>query len=94
MLEETFADERVVLLSKDFTCIYVDADLEPTICQEFGVEGFPTVQFISARGVLLQRIQGKKEAGWMVDQMQVCLRMFMLSFRDSSGDQPIPAILQ
>jgi thioredoxin-related protein len=84
MLDETFTDGRVIALSKGFTCIYVDADAEPNICQEFGVEGFPTVQFISARGVPLQRIEGKREPTQMAEQMQAAIETVAAS--NSSHD--------
>jgi len=83
MLDETFTDERVVALSKGFTCIYVDADTEPNICQEFGVEGFPTVQFISARGVTLQRIEGKREPNQMAEQMEAAIETVAASVSPS-----------
>jgi len=73
MLEETFTDQTVVDLSKRFVCIKVDIEDEPSVCQEFHVEGYPTVQFMSPRGVPLNRFTGKKEAGQLAMQMQAAL---------------------
>ena len=73
MLKETFTDRTVVDLSKRFVCIKVDIEDEPSVCQEFRVEGYPTVQFMSPRGVPLNRFTGKKEAGQLAVQMQAAL---------------------
>jgi thiol:disulfide interchange protein len=73
MLEETFTDERVVGLSKSFICIKVDIGDEPSVCRQFHVESYPTVQFMSPKGVPLNRFTGKKEASQLAVQMQAAL---------------------
>ena len=73
MIREASADEQVVRLSKRFVCILVDADLEPEICRDFRVRGYPTVQFISPRGVPLNRMMGKTPAQQLAVEMQAAL---------------------
>jgi len=73
MLEETFTDERIVSLSKNFICIRVDIKDEPSVCRQFQVESYPTVQFMSPEGVPLNRFTGKKEAVQLALQMQAAL---------------------
>ena len=73
MLEETFTDREIVGLSKKFICIKVDIEDEPSVCQQFHVESYPTVQFMSPKGVPLNRFTGKKEAGQLALQMQAAL---------------------
>ena len=73
MLEETFTDEKIIGLSKKFICIKVDIEDEPNICQQFHVEGYPTVQFMSPRGVPLNRFTGKKAASQLAVQMRAAL---------------------
>lgn len=73
MLEQTFADAKIVGLSKKFICVKVDIEDEPGVCRQFNVEGFPTVQFMSPEGVPLNRFTGKKEVSHLALQMQAAL---------------------
>jgi thiol:disulfide interchange protein len=73
MESEAFTDSQVVQLASQFVCILVDADQEPAVCQEFRVRGYPTIQFLSARGVPLNRMTGKRPAQQVAAQMQAAL---------------------
>lgn len=57
-----FSDSRVMKLADNFVCILVDADKEGQVCQQFDVEGFPTIVFVSPEGRLLHRVEGKQSA--------------------------------
>lgn len=70
MLDEVFRDEVVVGLAQKFTCIQVDASHEPDVCRQYNVEGYPTIQLMSSRGVPLERLEGKAEAGELAAHMQ------------------------
>lgn len=74
MEAEAFTDEPVVNLAKQFVCIQVDADCEPNVCREFRVKGYPTIQFLSPRGVPLNRVTGKQPAQQLVSEMQAALQ--------------------
>ena len=74
MIREASADEQVVRLSARFVCILVDADQEPEICREFRVRGYPTIQFISPRGVPLNRLMGRTPSDQLAVQMQAALQ--------------------
>lgn len=74
MRSEAFTDDRVVRVSERFVCILVDADDEPGVCEEFQVRGYPTVQFLSPRGVPLNRLSGKTPGDALVLQMQAALQ--------------------
>ena len=86
MLEEAFADQRVVRLSRRFVCIQVDADQEPSVCQQFEIRGYPTVQFLSPRGVPLNRLTGKTPGDKLALQMQAALQAIAsrLSLREAT----------
>jgi thiol-disulfide isomerase/thioredoxin len=73
MVREASADEQVVRLSRRFVCILVDADQEPEICREFRVRAYPTIQFMSPRGVPLNRLMGRTPARRLAVQMQAAL---------------------
>lgn len=73
MEAEAFTDGQVVHLATQFVCILVDADRESKVCEEFRVRGYPTIQFLSARGVPLNRLTGKRPAVQLVSQMQAAL---------------------
>jgi len=73
MVREASADEQVVQLSKRFVCILVDADQEPETCRQFRVRAYPTVQFISPRGVPLNRLLGRTPPSQLAIQMRAAL---------------------
>jgi thioredoxin-related protein len=74
MANETFVQEAVVQLSTGFVCVLIDADAEPDVCRQFDVRSFPTVQFVSSRGVRLNRVTGKQPAHQLIAQMQAALQ--------------------
>jgi protein disulfide-isomerase len=74
MANEAFTHEQVVGLSERFVCILVDADAEPEVCQQFHVQGYPTIQFLSPRGVPLNRVVGKKPGHQLMMAMQAALQ--------------------
>lgn len=84
MEAEAFTQEAVVELSKQFVCILVDADCEPNVCREYRVKGYPTIQFLSPRGVPLNRVTGKQPAQQLVIQMQAAL--LAVARRDGADD--------
>jgi protein disulfide-isomerase len=69
----TFNDSQVAGLSRQFICILVDADLEPDVCQEFRIRGYPAIQFLTPQGVPLNRMVGKQSAAELMLQMQAAL---------------------
>ena len=74
MADEAFTHPQVVSLSGHFVCVLVDADSEPEICRQFEVTGYPTIQFLSPRGVPLQRVVGKKPGHQLMMAMQAALQ--------------------
>lgn len=84
MEADAFTQEAVVNLSRQFVCVLVDADCEPDVCRDFRVKGYPTIQFLSPRGVPLNRVTGKQPGQQLVMQMQAALQA--VARRDRSGD--------
>jgi len=74
MLNETLRDPQVVRLAERFVCIRIEADASRAVCRRFHVEAFPTVQFVSPRGMPLSRLLGKIDAEAFVSQMEAVLR--------------------
>jgi thiol:disulfide interchange protein len=74
MADEAFTHPQVVRLSDQFVCVLIDADAEPEVCQQFGVSGYPTIQFLSPRGVPLERVVGKKPGHQLMMAMQAALQ--------------------
>jgi len=70
---DAFADPQVALLARKFVRVLVDADVESAVCEEFRVRGYPTIQFLSPRGVPLNRLTGKRSSQHLVAQMQAAL---------------------
>ena len=74
MADEAFTHPQVVSLSEHFVCILVDADAEADVCRQFGISGYPTIQFLSPRGVPLERIVGKRPGHQVMMAMQAALQ--------------------
>lgn len=74
MEREAFVQQAVIDRSRDFVCVLIDADAEPAACRQFEVRGFPTIQFVSARGLRLNRVTGKQPAGQLLMQMRAALQ--------------------
>jgi thiol:disulfide interchange protein len=74
MARDAFCQEPVVNLSQQFVCVLVDADAEPDVCRQFRVRGYPTIQFLSPRGMPLNRITGKQPGHQLVMEMQAALQ--------------------
>ncbi len=92
MADEAFTHPQVVRLSEQFVCILVDADREPEVCRQFQVTGYPTIQFLSPRGVPLERIVGKKPGHQVMMAMQAALQN--VARRDSTKrvTSTVPAV--
>jgi thioredoxin-like negative regulator of GroEL len=71
---DAFNDATVVNLSERFVCVLIDADREPEICSYFRVRSYPTIQFVSARGHLLNRMVGKRPGRELSRQMHAALQ--------------------
>ncbi len=74
MADEAFTHPQVVSLAEHFVCILIDADVEPEVCRQFQVTGYPTIQFLSPRGALMERIVGKKPGHQLMMSMQAALQ--------------------
>jgi len=74
MADEAFTHPQVVSLSEHFVCVLIDADAEPDVCRQFQVMGFPTIQFLSPRGVPLERMVGKRPGNQLMMTMQAALQ--------------------
>lgn len=70
---EAFADVQVAGLAERFVCVLVDADREPALCRSCGVEGYPTVQFLSADGRKLHRLVGRQSSSTLAAGMRASL---------------------
>lgn len=86
MAHEAFTHSQVVALSERFVCVLVDADEQPEVCREYQVRGYPTIQFLSPRGVPLNRVMGKKPGHQLVMEMQAALQA--VARRTEWSDRP------
>lgn len=76
MEETAFTDPTVTNLAGQFVCVIVDADLEKEVCEQFSISGYPTVQFLSSRGRVLNRLVGRQSAPQLLAGMQAALKRF------------------
>jgi hypothetical protein len=75
MLDDAFSNEEIARLSRKFVCVEIDVNDEAgeKICEEFGVNASPTIQFATSRGVLLQRLTRNQPAALLERQMEAAL---------------------
>lgn len=73
MLKETFSDEGVTKLSRQFVCVKIDESRQRKICEEYDVKGTPTIQFTNPQGILLQRLTARKTPNQLLLQMQIAI---------------------
>ncbi len=69
-----FQDRSVGKLAKQFVCVLVDADREPAVCQEYAIDGFPTILFLAADGRPLHRLVGRQPTPELISGMQAALQ--------------------
>jgi thiol:disulfide interchange protein len=74
MADEALTNDQVVSLSERFVCVLVDADAAPEVCRQFHVSRFPTIQFVSPQGVVLNRLEGKRPGHQVTIAMQAALQ--------------------
>jgi thiol:disulfide interchange protein len=56
--EDTYSDARVREKAGRFVAVKVDADRDGASLRKYGVEGFPTVLFLSPEGKEIRRVPG------------------------------------
>lgn len=76
MENSAFVDQRVSELAKHFICIRVDADHDQEVCRQYDVSGYPTIQFLSAKGQTLHRLVGRQSPDNLALGMQAALERF------------------
>jgi thiol:disulfide interchange protein len=76
MEDTAFRDGEVAALAEGFVCILVDADRYPQLCSQYGVSGFPAVQFIAADGRALHRLTGRQSAMELATGMRAASKRF------------------
>lgn len=60
LLMRTFQDREIHRLADNFVCVLIRSDRQRSLCEEYGVDGYPTIQILSATGVRLQRLEGEE----------------------------------
>jgi len=73
MLRDTLRDPTIVRLSRRFVCVAVDADRDGSVCDQYAIVGFPSIQFVSPDGVPLNRLVGHRTADELAAQMHAAL---------------------
>ena len=76
MEDTAFIDPQVAKMSENFVCVLVDADREKEVCGQFSISGYPTIQFVSSKGRVLNRLVGRQSATELVAGMRAALKRF------------------
>ncbi len=56
--EDTYADASVKTKASRFVAVKIDADRDEASRRKYGVEGFPTIVFLNAKGKEIHRVPG------------------------------------
>ncbi|MHC1587352.1 MAG: thioredoxin family protein, partial [Candidatus Syntropharchaeia archaeon] len=75
MEQTTFADERVVEMSKNFVTISVNAG-NPWVRAQYHIQGVPLIVFTDSQGKEIYRINGYRDADAFLEEMDSVLRGF------------------
>ncbi|MCS7304978.1 MAG: thioredoxin family protein [Thermoguttaceae bacterium] len=75
MLQESFRDPQITRLSKQFICIQVDIEQNPSLAQKHQVRVLPAVQILSSRGVIVCRLNGYLSAKQLTDSLQQSIQL-------------------
>ncbi|MDO5552760.1 MAG: thioredoxin family protein [Planctomycetia bacterium] len=75
MNETTLSDPKVIELANRFICVQIDVNSREggRICDQLGIVGSPTIQFLAPSGTPLQRLPQKHAASELLFQMQAVL---------------------
>lgn len=74
MLESTFQNQEVQALANRFVCVQIDSCEATPLCDQFQVEAFPTIQFLTSSGVPLQRLKGNQMPSRLSEEMRLALQ--------------------
>jgi thiol:disulfide interchange protein len=74
MADDALVDPKVVHLAQKFVCVCVDADSDQAVCRQLEVPAYPTLLFLSPRGVPLERVVGKRAGHEVLMAMQSALQ--------------------
>jgi thiol:disulfide interchange protein len=74
MAQEALSQDHVAQLSERFVCVLVDNGSQAALCRDFRVRSYPTILFLSPRGVPLNRVTGKQPSHRVMMEMQSALQ--------------------
>lgn len=55
---DTYSDPKVRAVAEKFVCVKIDAEKESALTSKYGVQGFPTIIFLSKDGNVISKITG------------------------------------
>jgi thioredoxin-related protein len=85
LADESFTHPQVMALAERFVCVLIDADAAPALCQQYEVQAFPTLLFLTAQGQPVHRMVGKRPPHQVTMAMQTALQNVALAPVGSSG---------
>lgn len=70
---EVYSQKVVIDLGKQFVWVQVNGDMRRDLVRKYGVDGFPTILFLNARGQEIHRVVGFEPAAKFLNDMQTAL---------------------
>lgn len=59
MLQQALRDPAAQEPMAKYVCVHVELEQAPQLCQQFRVQSFPTIQFLTSEGVAVRRVIGQ-----------------------------------
>jgi thiol-disulfide isomerase/thioredoxin len=70
---EVYSQKAVIDLGKQFVWVQVNGGMRRDLVRKYGVDGFPTILFLNARGQEIHRVVGFEPAAKFLNDMQTAL---------------------
>lgn len=90
MLQDILYDPFLASQCQNFIPVMVEAQICPQLCDEFRVKEFPSILFVSPKGIILGRISGFQNSRRIADTMNTVLSISHFQARQDNTTSTVP----
>lgn len=88
---DTYSDDKVDTLSKDFICVKVNADSDRALAAKYNVRGYPTILFLNSNGDVIGTIVGYRGPAEFSNAMENILKNVQKTAPENKQPEPAAA---
>ena len=74
--KDTYRDEKVIEVSRDFICLKIDGDKNRLLARKYEIRGYPTILFLDGDGKKIGGGPGYRDAGQLLSEMRQILKKY------------------